>query len=113
MANDPITRDTKLRVSKRSGGVCERCGAEPASNYHHRRARGMGGTLRNIHTPDWLLHLCGSGTEGCHGYIETHPEISYEKGWKMRQYQLPSTSPVQTFYGIVILHRDGSAEPWI
>lgn len=72
----------------------------------------MGGTVRNIHTPDWLMHLCGSGTTGCHGYIETHPDISYVKGWKMRQHQRPETSPVQTHYGIVILERDGTFRHW-
>jgi hypothetical protein len=92
--------------------MCERCGIEPATNIHHRRARGMGGTKTQIHTAEWLLHLCGSGTTGCHGYIEAHPEISYSKGWKLRRGHIPEQTPVQTPAGWVILTAEGDYKPW-
>jgi hypothetical protein len=107
-----ITATTKSTVEQRSGGVCELCGCAPASNIHHRRARGMGGTRRAVHTASWLLHLCGSGTTGCHGYIEAHPTISYGKGWKLRQHQTPSTAPVELAGKWVTLTDDGKIHPW-
>lgn len=60
-------------VAERSQGRCE--AAIPgvclgrAQNVHHRRNRSQGGTW----SPDNLLHLCGSGTTGCHGWIGREP----------------------------------------
>lgn len=124
MPKGAITEHSRALVRARSGGMCEVCGLTPATNIHHRRARGMGGTRRAIHTPDWLLHLCGSGTQGCHGYVEAHPELSYAKGWKLRYYQHPSTAPVELtprWYisdsppvqlRWVLLQPDGTVKPW-
>jgi hypothetical protein len=45
--------------------ACVRCGRRAAS-WHHRLARGRGG-------PDDAYNcipLCGSGTTGCHGWVE-------------------------------------------
>ncbi len=111
LMRNSVTEDTKKIIRWRSGGMCELCGAEPATNFHHRRARGMGGTRRQVHSPEWIMHLCGSGTTGCHGYIEAHPEISYAKGWKLRGTR-PASTPVQVFaIGWVILTPDGNYEP--
>lgn len=71
-------------LTLRSGGMCE--GRTPACiapggavgllprykvSIQHRRARGMGGSrLAETHTLDNLLLLCGSGTTGCHGWVE-------------------------------------------
>jgi hypothetical protein len=54
-------------------------------NLHHRRPRGMGGSKDpRINDPANLLALCGSGTTGCHGLIESYRERSYEHGWLLR-----------------------------
>lgn len=108
-----LTRHTRDLLAQRSGGICELCHANPATNAHHRAPRGMGGTKRNIHTIEWLLHLCGSGTTGCHGYIESHREEAYRSGWLLRQHQRPPTSPVW-IHGpaLVILTEDGRYKPW-
>lgn len=106
-----VTEETARLVHDRSGGVCEVCGAARATNLHHRLARGMGGTKAAIHGPDWLLHLCGTGTTGCHGYIESHPEVSYARGWKIRRNRDPSTAPVQLGGQWVILLPNGEVEP--
>lgn len=66
-------------VAKRSGGVCEV--AIPGvclgrgTTMHHRRKPGRVWSAAN------LLHLCGSGTTGCHGWIEANPKSSREYGW--------------------------------
>lgn len=51
-------------VKRRSGGVCESCGARPATNVHHRKYLSRGGT-HDVHN---LFDLCGMGNvKGCHG----------------------------------------------
>lgn len=51
-------------------------------SLHHRRPRGMGGTRRaDVHSPAALLSICGSGTSGCHGYVEKNREWSYDRGY--------------------------------
>lgn len=71
-------------LEARSGGRCEvgipgECKGK-ATNRHHRRRRninadGKADTLGN------LLHLCGSGTTGCHGWITAHPRDARRFGW--------------------------------
>lgn len=47
--------------------LCVRCG-RPAESWHHRVAEGRGGP-----TDPWnCVPLCGSGTTGCHGWVEHH-----------------------------------------
>jgi hypothetical protein len=91
--------------------MCEVCDAEPASNFHHRKPRGMGGTRLPIHGPEWLLHLCGTGTTGCHGHIENHPELSYSMGWKIRGIRHPRDAPVRLHGQWYILLPDGGKAP--
>lgn len=105
-----ITPATAALLQQRSDGICEVCGAARATNIHHRTPRGMGGTNRAIHTVEWLLHLCGSGTQGCHGYIESHPEVAYSKGWKLRRLDTPAR-PVQYRQEWVVLGPDGTVSP--
>lgn len=51
-----------------------------AGNWHHR------GTVGRIWTPANGLHLCGSGTTGCHGWITEHPKISLAMGWSVSSF---------------------------
>ena len=67
-------------VKERSGGRCEAairnvCLGDAAS-VHHRQKRSHGGTW----APSNLLHVCGDGTIGCHGWIEAHPQRANEGG---------------------------------
>ena len=40
-------------------------------SMHHRKPKGMGGTAdRSLSSPANALTLCGSGTTGCHGWVE-------------------------------------------
>ena len=67
-------------VIARDLGACSRCGRHVAHlergvpwSIHHRRPRGQGGS-----SLDWVegaankVILCGSGTTGCHGWVESH-----------------------------------------
>ena len=70
-------------VLERDGHACVRCGAavqRPYYSLHHRRARGMGGS-RLLHTMANLVTLCGSGTTGCHGEVESDRDAAEAVGW--------------------------------
>jgi hypothetical protein len=107
-----VSEETARIVLARCNGMCEVCGRAAMANLHHRRARGMGGTRRAIHTPSWLLAVCGMGnTSGCHGRIETHREQARARGWLLGPSDDPATTPVlHAVYGWVILLDDGGFE---
>lgn len=67
----------------------------------------MGGTKRNIHTPEWLLHVCGSGNTGCHGHIESHRAGAYANGWLLHARAAPSTPVLLYRHTWVTLTPDG------
>lgn len=103
-------------IIERDGG-CVRCGGacqhgERGRDYslQHRRARGMGGTVReDTNEPQNGLLLCGSANTGCHGYVERFRDEAREHGWAIRQNQNPLSMIVDHFYhGMVFLHSNGS-----
>jgi hypothetical protein len=80
------TKEVREIVLDRARHRCERCGELLGMNMfysiHHRIPRGMGGTDRTeLNEPSNLLALCGSGTSGCHGWVESHRSDSYGDGW--------------------------------
>lgn len=78
-------------VRERSKGWCERCGAEPATQYHHRRCRGMGSTKRpESNQPANCLHLCID----CHRDIEQFRRQALESGWLVSQQVEPASVSV-------------------
>lgn len=62
---------------------CARCG-QRAANWHHRLPRSRGGPDDPIN----LVALCGSGTTGCHGWVEHHPEQARRDRWTIPGYML-------------------------
>lgn len=49
---------------------------------HHRRPRGAGGTSRvDVADISNCLILCGSGTTGCHGWVERFRAMAREYGY--------------------------------
>ena len=95
----------KLRA--RSLGLCELCGREWATNWHHRKNRSQGGTneLSNA------LHLCGSGTTGCHGMVTEHPIEAFDNGWSVRSRFVPAETPVKRQGLWVLLDDHGCVIP--
>ena len=78
----------------RSGGQCElqishQC-LGLATNRHHRQNRSQGGTNELVN----ILHLCGSGTTGCHGFVTNNPNVAEANGWTVRSHIDPATVPV-------------------
>ena len=83
---DNTRGEVRDRVRARSRGVCEMCVDAPGTNFHHRLRRSQGGQ----DSDENLLHLCGSGTTGCHGYIHANPSWSYLHGALLKRGQDPA-----------------------
>jgi len=114
----PTGPDRKVRalVVDRAGGCCERCGRRlqvdghwiAAYSIHHRRPRAMGGSRRaGTNSPANLLLLCGTGTSGCHGWVEAHRVTALANGFLLNQGDDPGAWPVRLHQGIRWLTDDG------
>lgn len=86
-----------MAVLDRDGYKCVRCGKPIEGqrgvdwSLHHRQPRGMGGAKHRAaaHTPANLLSLCGSGTTGCHGEIESRRAEAIGNGWLVSRFSDP------------------------
>jgi hypothetical protein len=110
-----IPAAVRARVLERDGLRCLRCGASVAHgprSVHHRQPRGMGGTSDPlVHRLSLLALVCGSGTTGCHGDIESWRARSRTLGWLISRFEPadPQTIPIYLDSGDVVwLHDDGT-----
>jgi len=106
------SKDYRMAVFGRSGFKCERCGKSLGGgehvSVHHRSPRGMGGTHdAKVNSFSNLMALCGSGTTGCHGWIEKNRAIALEEGWLVSKWGDPSTTPVNVNGKMVYLTEEG------
>ena len=96
---------TKEILLARSGGRCDMCGiAVQHPHFHHRRARGMGGSGRDSTAGaenGLVLH------PACHDKVESHRDIAHYFGWLVRQSSEPSEEPVKMHDGWWLLDRFG------
>lgn len=94
MTDTGPTPEVRALVHRRSEGVCERCRRSMATDVHHRRARGSGGsTAPGINAPGNLVDLC----RACHGWVEANLGAASASGWKIPLGEDPavaSTVPV-------------------
>lgn len=116
MSKAPTARTRTVvrhRAERLGWPLCERCGRAPGSNIHHRRPRGAGGSKDPAtNVPSNLLLLCGSGTTGCHGQIESHRAEAKANGWLLEQWQNPLRTPVRIHdRGLVLLDDIGGMTP--
>lgn len=96
-------------VRGRDRWCCALCRTMGPLSTQHRRARGMGGSRwPGINRPANLLTLCGTGTTGCHGYVESHPEWARRLGLSVSLHADPARVPVFTWRGWVLLNDDGT-----
>lgn len=73
----------------RDQGRCFRCGRGLhwgdrglGWSAHHRAPRGAGGSrVAWVSSAANCLIVCGTGTTGCHGWIEAHRAEALEHGW--------------------------------
>lgn len=104
-------------VLERDQHSCVRCGCNLHGtrgidwSIHHRRRRGMGGDPRpDTDLPANLVAVCGSGTTGCHGWIESNRDAARALGLLVRADRMPCLVPVVTWYGWVRLDNVGGFE---
>jgi hypothetical protein len=88
-------------VLERGQYCCEICSAAVGDrrgvdwSIHHRRPRQMGGTRwAGINLPSNLMLVCGSGTTGCHGVVESHRAGAVAAGWLVLSRTDPATVAV-------------------
>jgi hypothetical protein len=95
-ASGHIPTTIRKAVLARDKTTCQRCGQWLRPDWyslHHRDARGMGGSVL-LHTMANLVAVCGTGTTGCHGEIESFRTDSYATGWLVPNGAAPETWPV-------------------
>lgn len=107
---------TRLELWGRARDRCELCEVLLAGvrdvSVHHRCPRRMGGTRKPwINDLVNLLLVCGSGTTGCHGRIESNRSIAYDAGWLLHDGADPWETPVDLAIGRVHLTSDGAMIP--
>lgn len=107
------------QVAERAGFCCELCGIAlhntdvwiRVHSFHHRQPRGAGGTKRLlVNSPANLLLVCGTGTTGCHGRIESERTAAYAAGWLVPMGMDPAAVPVTIWRSLtpsVLLTDDG------
>jgi len=113
-----LAHPTRRALMQRSGGLCEQCGQAPATDAHHRKPRGMGGTmLTDKHQLSNLLALCSEH----HRWIEAERNKArmLVNGWLVDQHQDPRTIPAliynPNYCGAptrCLLHDDGTLTRW-
>ncbi|ALF00373.1 HNH endonuclease [Mycobacterium phage Archie] len=78
-------------VYERADRFCERCCRNgPVFSVHHRLKRSHGG----LWTADNCVLLCGTGVQGCHGWIEHNANAASDEGWHVRAWEIPAQVPV-------------------
>lgn len=109
-----IPAKVRAIVQERDGGLCRRCG-RPGESVHHRTPRGMGGSKDPaINSPANLIVLCGHGTTGCHGHVESHRSDAYLSGFLVHRYEDPAEVALVDLSGTAwVLTRDGQAVPTV
>lgn len=115
--NGAFNDGTRLLIIERDGCRCVRCGKDLSRggfNIQHRRARGMGGSrLATTASAANGILLCGSGTTGCHGWVEVHREEARVNGWGVSQWEEPGDVPVLYPNGrFYRLNDDGTRTQW-
>lgn len=89
-------------VRERSGGMCERCGRERATDMHHRKLRRHGD-----HAPANLVHLCRE----CHNLVHDDGYREPQAGLLLKSWDDPRAVPVlHSIFGLVRLDDAGGYE---
>jgi len=91
-----VEEEVRFTVLARAFYRCERCGGGATAfgfSVHHRLPRGMGGSKNaNLHKSANLIVLCGSGVDGCHGWVESNRDEARAKGYLL--YRIDNASEI-------------------
>lgn len=104
-----FTEQVRELVCTRASSRCEVCGvAVDMGQLHHRKARGMGGTVKKeSRSAANALYLDFK----CHEMIERNRSKAYENGWLVHNWESSEEKPVKMFDGWYTLGSDGSLQP--
>lgn len=104
-------------VDRRDGDTCRRCGLPTWGDdfsRHHRIPRGAGGSAL-VDRVSNIVKLCGSGSTGCHGWVESHRADAEILGYllpKLNPGIDPENEPIFVHeHGWVLLGDNGSITP--
>lgn len=116
-----FTAETVELIQTRDRGECVRCGGTirgergRAWSIHHRCPRSMGGTNRVwVNQAANGVLLCGSGTTGCHGWIERNRQAAFDAGFLVSAmgFATAETTVIRhAAHGLVLLDNDGGWVP--
>jgi len=99
-----VSDEVRFTVLGRGNYRCERCHEDflySGVSVHHRRPRMMGGSKNELlHLPANLIALCGSGTTGCHGWVESNRTKAREMGLLIQKVESAEDIPFQDKNGI-------------
>ena len=109
-------------VLTRDMGCCVKCRKHATHltrgqdwSIHHRCPRGMGGTRTAwVNQPANLIVLCGSGTTGCHGWVERNRAEALRDGFLISRIGIQTAENTQlqhALHGRVLLGNDGGWVP--
>ena len=107
-----IPNNMRELVAIRDGHRCARCNVSilnQPSSVHHRKPRGMGGTKDpRANDPRNLIRLCGTGTTGCHGWVESNRHEARSTGWLIQSYDGLDLPMITTTGDRIELRIDGT-----
>lgn len=117
-----FAKPVEALIIERDQGCCVRCGRHVvhlergrAWSIHHRRPRGAGGTsLSWVNRAANGVVLCGSGTTGCHGWVERERTKAFDAGFLVSKFgpaMATTTRLKHHLYGWVLLDNDGGYKP--
>ena len=90
-----LTLEQRQAVLCRDTWQCVRCATSQGLSAHHRRPGGMGGSrLPESQVGANVITLCGDGTRGCHGHVESHRTWGYAHGFLVPRWADPAAWPV-------------------
>lgn len=101
--------ETAIReaIPNRSGGICECCCKQRATDMHHRKNRSVGGEW----TPANILYICRI----CHSWITREGSgpnsAAIKRGLAVRRSDNPERIPVQRLTGEVVFLSDDLVPP--
>ena len=108
-----VTSQARARrlVRERSGGICEVCGVNRATNYQHRKGKAHC-SPEEMWAVSNGLDVCGHGNvSGCHGLIHQNPTGAVKNGWTVNSWADPKSTPVFRMSKLVFLDDEGGFDP--
>lgn len=100
-----FAKSVRAIIIARAQNHCEVCGINAPAQIHHRRARGMGSTTR----PETNQAANGlAACTDCHRQIESRREFALDRGWLVRQNQVPADVPLVHHGSWALLDDEGS-----